>query len=337
MALVICCPCGNPIDFEHLELVVTLTCPHCKRELDLELDNGPADRRRAVLTVMEGPHWVGERFLMPVGADLGIGQAGGNWIALEDETVSSMHCRLRLQEDGSVVVEDRQSKTGTWIGNQRIARGKLAAKQSLRVGRFRLRLDYQAIDGSTIVAAPTSAVADSSGLLPTMATVRRRRTATTWLVTNRFRVARWLLMGAAWALALYHAVTFHAATAFGWRWPVAIAAGVLIGAVLALSGRRVTLAHAHFRFVPLALLVALAVVDLTMAFTAAAVASLAVAASLSLLIIQPPTAPLGVLAGLTAVFAGVVLAAATIRNARSLGDAEFKDSSPAPELSSSPQ
>jgi hypothetical protein len=314
MALVICCPCGNPIDFEHLELVVTLTCPHCKRELDLELENGPVNRRRAVLTVMAGPHWVGERFLMPVGVDLSVGQASGNWISLEDDAVAQIHCRLRLQQDGSVIVEDRQSPTGTWIGNQRIARGKLAPKQSLRIGNFRLRLDYQAVDGSTIVAAPTSSVSDTSGLLPTMAKVRPRNTPANWLITNRFPFCRTLMLVAAWTLGVYHALALHNAQSMGWRWPVAIAGGLVIVGLFVIAGRQVALAHRQFRFAPLGLFALLAILDLAWGALLPAVVSIGFAACLSIMIIQTPGAALATVGGLTGVLAAIVLAIATIRD-----------------------
>jgi len=318
MALVVCCPCGNPIDFEHIELIVTLTCPQCKRELDLELESGPVDRRRAVLTVMEGPHWVGERFLVPIGVDLQIGQSGGNWISLDDDTVSAIHCRLKLLQDGSVVVEDRQSKTGTWIGNQRIARGKLAPRQSIRVGKFRMRLDYQAVDGSTIITSPPETATDSSGLLPAMASVHAKLTAAGWMITNRFRFCRWVMGIAAWTMGICHAVGFHSSPALVWRWPVAIVGGLFVVVLLTLAGRRVTLAHTYYKYAPIALLVVLTILDLIWSLTMPAVASLGLAACLSLLIIATPRPAIAVVGGCTGLLAIITLAVAAIRSLMSL-------------------
>lgn len=312
MAVVVCCPCGNPIDFEHLELVVSLTCPSCSRELDIEIDNGPVERRRALLTVMEGPHWVGERFLIPVGVELKIGQANGNWISLDDESIAGVHCKLCLRNDGAVIVEDSQGSPGTFIGTQRIARGKLAPKQSLRIGNFRLRLDYQTHDGSTIVAPPPAPVTDTSGYLPTMTQVTTKKTLGGQIITNRFPIARWTMFAATWMLAVYHFFALHQMDPTTWRWPVAGAGALVLGGVLTLAGRRVALAHQYFKFAPLALLLALAIADMVWALPVPASCAIAVAASVACLVVTTPpvaVAVFGLVLGETAV---VVLLVATV-------------------------
>ncbi|MEK6643133.1 MAG: FHA domain-containing protein [Planctomycetota bacterium] len=312
MAVVVCCPCGNPIDSEHLDLVVSLTCPQCSREIDIEIDNGPVDRRRAMLTVMEGPHWVGERFIIPVGVDLKIGQANGNWISLDDESISGVHCRLRLNPDGALIVEDHQGSPGTFIGTQRIERAKLSPKQSLRIGTFRLRLDYQTGDGSTITANVTSAFTDTSGLLPTMVQVRAKKTLGNQAVSNRFPIARWLMISVTWLLAAYHFFAVHQADHLEWRWPVAAAAALVLGGSLTLASRRVTLAHQLFKYTPLAMLLALAIVDLVWSMPVPASCAIAVAGAVACLIVAtpPPTLAIGAIAlGESAV---VVMLVATI-------------------------
>jgi len=290
MALVICCPCGNPIDFEHLELVVTLTCPRCGREIDLEFEDAQANRRRATLTVIEGPHWIGEQFLVPVGVELRIGQAAGNWISLDSEKIAPLHCRLQLTQQGVVVVEDSQSPTGTWIGHQRIARGRLAGGQALRVGDFRFRLDYQNIDGTTIVASP-AVVTERSGILPTMASVQPKATPTNVLLRNRFRLARWLLWACGALMGAYHFAALHQPP-LDWHWARSAAvAGLVLGAILGTS-RHVTLGHRLFKYLPIAVLIVLAVVDMVWVLPAGIVSQLGLAAALAMLIVATPQSTL---------------------------------------------
>lgn len=290
MAVVICCPCGTPIDYENLDLVVTLSCPKCSRELELEIEQGPADRRRGLLTVVEGPHWVGERFLVPVGVELKIGNTSGNWICLDSEQVAPYHCRMLLSPQGAVVVEDAKSPTGTWIGQQRIARGRLGPSQSFRVGEFRFRLDFQNSDGTTVVAAP-SPVLDRSGVLPTMVKVTPKPTLGNKLASHRFRLARWLLLAAAVSLGVFHLVGLQGVTE-SWHWARAAAVGLGVGLLTAATGRKVTLAHRYFRYGPIALMIALSIADMVWALPAGIVATLGIAASLGMMIVANPATAL---------------------------------------------
>ena len=305
MAIIVCCPCGNPLDCDNLDLVITVTCPQCRRELTLELE-GVTAGRRALLTVMEGPHWVGERFVVPVGVDLSIGQTGGNWLSLDSDKVSPVHCRIQLGADGSVIVEDRQSTSGTWIGDLRIARGKLPPKGSLRVGEFRLRLDYESADGTTIVAATPGSANDQSGILPTMTRVRGRRTPGAWAVSNRFKLSRWMLMLFAWLAGAFHGIELIRAN--GWlRWQ-GLVAGVVILAAISMSGRRVTLSHKHFKYASLLLLIVLALVDLNWGLPVGAISCLGMAACVLMLVLRTPSELTALGAALLGTFALCVLA-----------------------------
>ncbi len=175
MSFVVCCPCGNPLERDDVDLVVALDCPHCKRELTLEFEDAEKRRLRAVVTVMEGPHWVGERFIAPVGERLSIGRALGSWLSLDGDGVSDIHCELRLSKRGSLVIEDCGSEGGTWVGKQRISRGRLADKHSFRVGEFRLRVDFQGDDGAS-AAADDTPFADQTRDLPEMEAVIEEET-----------------------------------------------------------------------------------------------------------------------------------------------------------------
>ena len=114
MALLVSCPCGNPLDCDHLELVVALSCPKCERELTIEAEDDNGRSYHAVLTVVEGPYWVGEQFVMPLGEDLTLGKGQGNWLSLESDVLAEKHCRLRFSPPGGVEIEDLSTESGTW-------------------------------------------------------------------------------------------------------------------------------------------------------------------------------------------------------------------------------
>jgi hypothetical protein len=316
MALVICCPCGNPLEFEQLDLVLSLTCPRCRKELELELEDEEIGRRRAVLTVTSGPHWVGEQFLVPVGVELRLGQRGGNWIAFDHDDVADVHCRLRLSPQGELAIEDQASATGTWIGHQRIARGRVSPGQSFRIGPFSLRFSFLSTDGSTLIST-APAYADSSGRLPTMHVVTHAATPVSWITTNRFPLCRWMLLVCAGLLGLYHAFALHAGDAAGgWSRPLVIGAAIALLTIC--SCRSVRLDQPGLRFVPLVLLVGLAVVDLVWAMPAPAIAYLLLAAGLGMLVIVPPPpamAVLGASVGATSLLMMAIIALTRVASA----------------------
>ncbi len=301
MSLVVCCSCGSPLECDDVELVVTLACPHCERELTLEFSDSSKTRRRAVLTVMEGPHWVGERFLVPVGVPLHVGAAQGNWLSLDGDNVSDRHCELRLTERGSLVVEDQGSEAGTWLGKVRIKSGRLEDRQSITVGEFRLRVDFQSIDGAGAPVAPAM-VDDIATALPELAKVRADETAGTWMARNRFNVSRWFLTVFAWLTGAYH--WSYLTMVEDWAWYRAGIAGVAVFIVLADLGRRVALIHPYMNYVSLAVLLGLTILDITWNMQLAAVATFVLIVSLALLALRPPgfrQAIVGVLMGVAAI------------------------------------
>lgn len=305
MAMVVCCPCGTPVDCEHIELVVTLSCPACNKEINIELEDPNGRVRRALLTVMSGPYWVGEQFVIPIGEPLRIGRAAGNWLSLDSEHLSDVHCSLNVTPDGHIIIEDQGSRTGVWVNRQRIARGKLAPMQSFRVGEFKFRFDMQSPDGTTVVAAPSAtAAADESGPLPFLSQVQQKPTPLRWLVSNRYRISRLYMQPFAWLMGLYHLLAFRMKSdgAGPWFWSLLGAAAIAAG--LALAGRRLTLVHRHFKYASLASLLVLAVIDLMLALPVPAIACLFLAACLTVMILRVPSgwlALLGALVGFMAV------------------------------------
>lgn len=313
MAVVVCCPCGNPLDCDNLELVVTLTCPRCSRELTLEIEGKQGGNCRALLTIMEGPSWVGERFVMPVGLSLSIGSAGGNWISLESDAVSDTHCRLRVSEQGRVTLEDLGSEAGTWIETQRVRQGTLAACQSFRTGDFRFRLDFEAPDGAAS-AAPATYRHDAAQPLPTLNQVRPRGTPGRWLIRSRFQFSRGLIVAFAWLIALHHFVCLPNHPTGAWKSPQACLVGLLFLAALLTAGRRVALAHRYFRFAPLGVLLVLAAIDFQWSMPIPALACLLLAAAVAILIIRPPAQVPAILAALLGITAATTMVVLTARD-----------------------
>lgn len=323
MALVVCCPCGYPLDCDNLDIVVTLSCPRCGCEIPLELETAQPGVARAVLTVMEGPHWVGEQFIIPIDLDLTIGTAAGNWLSLEDETLAETHCRLHLDPAGRLMVEDLKSSSGTWIENQRVLRGRLQPKQSLRIGEFRFRLDFQSAEGSSIAPAAVLPAEAAPQPLPEMERVSRLETPGFWVIHHRFPLCRAFMLAAAWLLGLYHAGRLMQRPERPWPCLEACIAGVVVGVLLAMAGHRVTLIHRHYKFISLAVLAILALVDAYWSLPTATVACLVLAASLALLIIRTPTQPMALSAGLLGIIAVTTLLVLVAREAHQLIEARW--------------
>ncbi|HWL92165.1 MAG TPA: FHA domain-containing protein [Phycisphaerae bacterium] len=299
MALLVCCPCGNPLDCERLDLIVAAECPKCQRDLQIELVDPQRGRYRALITVMEGSFWVGEQFVLPVGQDLIVGTAGGCWLSLESDVVAKKHCRLKVTARGSVQVEDLDSESGTWIGPVRISTGKLKPGESFTVGEYRLRLDLQAVLGGELISSPEAA-RDTSGMLPDLKAVEGARSVVDKLVANRFEVARQFILFFAWVNAVHHAVALHAPP-HRWEWYWSFIAGACVLTPILLSGKRVALAHRYLKYAAVGVLAAAGVADLAawnLAYPASA--AFVLAAGLPLLMVEEasfPKALLGLLAG----------------------------------------
>lgn len=288
MSLVVCCPCGNPLECDNLELLITLECPHCKQELTLEFEDSDKRRCRAVLTVMEGPHWVGERFLTPVGTPLAVGTATDSWMALDGDGVSEKHCEIRLSPRGSLIVEDQGSEGGTWIDKARIARGRLADRQSFRVGQFRFRLDFQLTDGTAAAPADAEEIDDQTRHLPQLGKVREDLTTGIWLTRNRYILARWQLTLFAWLTGAYH--WSHLWLDGRWdAWYTSAAAGVIVFIIFADLGRRIALVKPIVNYLALGALLMLTATDGFWRIPIASVAALLMILSLTSMIVRTPS------------------------------------------------
>lgn len=304
MALTVCCPCGNPIACDNLDLVVTLTCPVCEQEITVEIEDARGKIGRGLLTIMEGPFWVGERFAIPVGVELRTGSATGNWLSLEADDVSPVHCRFHLSQEGVLSVADQQSASGIWLGRHRIERGTLKPTQSLTLGPFRLRYDFLTSDGTTVVASPgITAPDDQLDALPVMRAAKDTRDPLRWFSINRFIITRWFMMAYAALLGVQYFAGLRAATPPRPTWLALTWTAVVVAAVL-FSGRRVALAHPWYKYISLGVLVVIAALSLVLTLPVAAIGSLFMAAGLTLLVLRLPTsflALMGTTAGLCSV------------------------------------
>lgn len=311
MGLAVQCACGNALEGENLDLVVTLSCPHCRRELTLELDDVTGTSKRPVLTVIQGPYWVGTQFVVPVGVDLSIGRGTANWIVLEDASISEVHCRIRLLPDSGLILEDQKSATGTWVGPKRVARGKLITSQPFRLGNFSFRLDLLPID--TTGAPPPPIDLRDEGPSVRMDVTRPEPAAFRWIIRNRFQISRLLVFIGAWTMGVYHAVAWFPGSK-GWgHWSrLVLGAAAITGAMLA-SGSRVSLAHRQFKYASLAVLVMLAIIDLVFQFHGAAIAALCLAACLTILVMRVPTGLLATLSVVVGAAGLLILLGATIQ------------------------
>ncbi|MCZ6529137.1 MAG: FHA domain-containing protein [Chloroflexi bacterium] len=307
MALLVSCPCGNPLDCDHLELVVALSCPKCERELTIEAEDDNDRSYHAVLTVVEGPYWVGEQFVMPLGEDLTLGKGQGNWLSLESDVLAEKHCRLRFSPPGGVEIEDLSTESGTWVGQSSVVKSRLDPDQFFRVGEYRFKLEFQdAFDNKALSQA--SATPSKPARLPALARIETGTSLTDRLVTNRFQIARRLVLSFAWISAVYHFCVLQLSSDDALRGYEAFFVGLAILGALSYSGRHVTLAHRYLKFLSLAVLVTLAITDIVGARPLPAICALVLASILPLFTTLVPSRVLAVFAVLLGTGSTMVLA-----------------------------
>jgi hypothetical protein len=275
---------------------------------------GPDRHAFAILTIMEGPYWVGEQFVMPIAQDLRIGKAPGNWLSLDSDALSDAHCRLQLTPNGHVIVEDLKSETGTWIGSQRIARGRLQPLQSFSAGGFRFRLDMPSPDGTTVAMTSPVARLVETKPLPTLTNVTREKSLPDQLISSRFLWSRRAVLLFAWMTAVYHACSLARRPESSHAWLAAILLGLAIGAGLTAAARRLTIAHPYSKFVSLAVIFALAIADFAWKLPGGAIASLGLVGALAMLLPVLPTVPLAVSSAVLGALALLLSAGVTTRS-----------------------
>ena len=63
-----------------------------------------------------------------------IGRSGACEIQLTDPTVSLVHCEICKADDGSLIIEDAESRNGLWINHVRTSRALLVPGMWIRLG-----------------------------------------------------------------------------------------------------------------------------------------------------------------------------------------------------------
>ncbi len=78
-------------------------------------------------------------FRLSPGATRTIGRITGVDFIVDAPLVSRVHCRLEAADEG-IDITDLESTNGTYLNDERIARGRGTDGDRLRVGRIELRL-----------------------------------------------------------------------------------------------------------------------------------------------------------------------------------------------------
>jgi len=97
-----------------------MAAPTLQRSKTVQLD-APSDAGLH-LTVM-GPSLF-ETYPLPVPGQVDIGREDGADVRIVDRLASRLHARLHVQASGTIVVEDLDSRNGTFVRGERIAAGK---------------------------------------------------------------------------------------------------------------------------------------------------------------------------------------------------------------------
>jgi len=118
------------------------------------------------LLMRAGPE-PGKEYSFPEGGEVKLGRLPGLWISLLDTKVSREHCRIYLQATGWIV-EDLESRNGTYVNTQRIKKRLLQPGDRLRLGQTEFEYSNAAagapvppasVPGAAPAAAPPSAPA----------------------------------------------------------------------------------------------------------------------------------------------------------------------------------
>ncbi len=84
-----------------------------------------------------------------------IGRRAHQTLQILHPTVSREHCEL-VEQDGQILVRDKKSANGTWIGGKRITESLLRPGDRLTVGPLVFEADYAPGNGAAIESAPST-------------------------------------------------------------------------------------------------------------------------------------------------------------------------------------
>ena len=115
---------------------------------------------------MKTPEGDGGSVLLKGKLPMTIGRSENAGLCIADRKVSRRHAELRLEEDGSLSIEDLASRTGTRVNGQTIsARTRLGAGDVIELGESRIELQVaeNAPRPSPATASPATRPAEGSG------------------------------------------------------------------------------------------------------------------------------------------------------------------------------
>jgi pSer/pThr/pTyr-binding forkhead associated (FHA) protein len=95
-------------------------------------------------------------------ADVTIGRQPDNTVSVDNPAVSARHARIARDGDG-FVVEDLESRNGTFVNGERITRHVLQHGDVVLVGKHKLLFDAESTDSVAAASAPASAMPDFGG------------------------------------------------------------------------------------------------------------------------------------------------------------------------------
>jgi hypothetical protein len=137
--ILVTCGCGSLLRFPLSHIGKPAACPTCKRTLTIvaHRDDPYVHEIHGQLVVQKGPHHVGEQIFLTGASPIEVGKLPGKDLLLVGEKVSRNHCFL--EPLGSAwVIQDNQSKNGTYVNRRRVTRQELCNGDQVRIGDYEL-------------------------------------------------------------------------------------------------------------------------------------------------------------------------------------------------------
>ena len=127
------------------------------------------------LVIIEGPD-AGKTFPLADGQSLTVGRGQASDVRLNDPRVSRIHVRLQVDQ-GTVVVQDAGSSSGTLVNGGPIEQHTLRPGDVIQIGDTKLRYQFEGTrDASTLVGVRQKFLASLNRL-----TASRRRARWAWV------------------------------------------------------------------------------------------------------------------------------------------------------------
>lgn len=106
-------------------------------------------------------------------ADVTIGRQPDNTVSVDNPAVSARHARIARHGDG-FIVEDLESRNGTFVNGERVSRHVLRHGDVVLVGKHKLVFDTESVDEAPVANAAAPAMPDFGGTVLLDADHQRR-------------------------------------------------------------------------------------------------------------------------------------------------------------------